>query len=86
MHQCSLKFRAANIGAQKLQTLAAALEQACEQRVDSELISARLTPVEQELSLLLSELTLALPAAQDITHTNEAGLSIQDTAIACIIN
>jgi two-component system sensor histidine kinase/response regulator len=82
----TLKGLAANIGAQKLQTLAAALEQACEQRVDSDLISARLAPVEQELSLLLSELTQALPAAQDITHTNEAGLAKQDTSTACIIN
>ena len=82
----TLKGLAANIGAQKLQTLAAALEQACEQRVDSELISARLTPVEQELSLLLSELMQALPAAQDDTHTNDAHSPQQDTATACSIN
>lgn len=82
----TLKGLAANIGAQKLQTLAAALEQACEQRVDSNLISARLAPVEQELSLLLSELTQALPAAQDDTHTNDAHSPQQDTATACTIN
>lgn len=82
----TLKGLAANIGAQKLQTLAAALEQACEQRVDSNLISARLAPVEQELSLLLSELTQALPAAQDVTHTNDAHSPQQDTATACSIN
>lgn len=82
----TLKGLAANIGAQKLQTLASALEQACEQRVDSNLISARLAPVERELSLLLSELMQALPAAQDDTHTNDAHSPQQDTATACTIN
>jgi PAS domain S-box-containing protein len=82
----TLKGLAANIGAQKLQTLAAALEQACEQRVDSDLISAQLAQVEDELVLLIGELTQALPPTQDVAQENDRQHAQQETTIACTIN
>ena len=60
----TLKGVAANIGAQKLQSLADALEQACLQPTDSTQIAAHLAKLEQELNALLGELT------QVLTHTD----------------
>jgi PAS domain S-box-containing protein len=67
----TLKGNAGNIGAHQLQTMAGALEEACELKSDSEIIASRLDQVDLALKTVLRDLSVYLSsdiATQGVTE------------------